>query len=447
MLSGHDTGFLTLRFRPSIDRVRHALILGRALKRLKMLGVGAEPLVPAQDLRRLRDLEAMAARKEIRIGPSLASYWRVDARRKGIDRSPTLMDVERVLSSIDEVEAVARDQGLVAASVDPSDDPMSGSQGYLDPAPIGIDARWIWTQGIDGQGIEFVDVEQGWLPNHQDLPAFAPIGTGHYDGNSPLVFNHGAAVLGIVAARDNQVGIVGIAPQATVRVSSVCVAGDRLGAENAFAAIWAAINANPAPNVLLLEDTVSNYPLEVGFLGSITAAIQLAVGAGVVVVEAAGNASADLDATFPVLNPAASSFVDSGAILVGSSLPSKDHERNPSSNFGLRVNCFAWGADIVTTGAYPSLTSTGPASYTNTFGGTSGASAIIAGAALLVMALHEARFGTLPSAGRVRDLLGSATGTSQAPPGNDWIGFMPDLAKIGEALLELPPPPQNIDVR
>jgi hypothetical protein len=323
---------------------------------------------------------------------------------------------------------------------------MSGSQRYLDPAPVGIDARWMWTQGIDAQGMEFVDVEQGWLPNHQDLPAFAPIGAGHYDGNSPLVFNHGAAVLGIVAGRDNQVGIVGIAPEATVRVSSVCVAGDRLGAENALAAIWAAINANPTPNVLLLEDTVSNYPLEAGFLGSITGAIQLAVGAGIVVVEAAGNASADLDAIFPVLNRGDSAFVDSGAILVGSSLPSMNHRRNPSSNFGSRVNCFAWGADIVTTGAYPSSTSTGSASYTNTFGGTSGASAIIAGAALLYMALHKSKVGSLPSARHVRDLLGSI-GSCQAPPGNDSIGVMPDLAKIGEALLDLPPPPQNINVR
>ncbi len=446
MLSGHDTGFLTLLFRPNIDRVRHALILDRALKRLKMSGLDAEPLVPTQDLHRLRDLEALAVRKEIRTGPSLASYWRVDARRKGVDRSPALAEVEGVLRSVEEVEAVERDQALVAASVDPSDDPMSGSQGYLDPAPVGIDARWVWTQGIDGQGLEFVDVEQGWLPNHEDLPACAPIGAGHYDGNSPLVFNHGAAILGIVAGCDNQVGIVGIAPEATVRVSSVCVAGDRLGAENAFAAIWAAISANPAPNVLLLEDTVSNYPLEAGFLGSITGAIQHAVGAGIVVVEAAGNAFADLDVTFPVLNRGDPAFVDSGAILVGSSLPSKNHERNPSSNFGSRVDCFAWGADIVTTGAYPSSTGTGPHSYTNTFGGTSGASAIIAGAALLFMALYKSKTGSLPSAGQVRGSLGSI-GTPQAPPGNDSIGIMPNLREIVERLFPTLSPPENVNVR
>ena len=41
-------------------------------------------------------------------------------------------------------------------------------QGYLNAAPEGIDAHWAWEK-TTGADVLFVDVEQGWTLNHQDL--------------------------------------------------------------------------------------------------------------------------------------------------------------------------------------------------------------------------------------------------------------------------------------
>src|SRR5687768_15983472 len=54
--------------------------------------------------------------------------------------------------------------------VAPADDPRSPNQGYLDPAPDGIDAEFAWGRpGGDGMGQRVVDLEQGWTLNHEDL--------------------------------------------------------------------------------------------------------------------------------------------------------------------------------------------------------------------------------------------------------------------------------------
>lgn len=43
-------------------------------------------------------------------------------------------------------------------------------QGYLGPAPQGIDAPAAWRRGVRGQGVWFADVEGGWNAKHEDLP-------------------------------------------------------------------------------------------------------------------------------------------------------------------------------------------------------------------------------------------------------------------------------------
>ena len=49
-------------------------------------------------------------------------------------------------------------------------DPRSKNQGYLEPAPNGIDAKYAWTcTGGDGAGTNVVDLEYGWDLNHEDL--------------------------------------------------------------------------------------------------------------------------------------------------------------------------------------------------------------------------------------------------------------------------------------
>jgi hypothetical protein len=86
---------------------------------------------------RIREFEARAKRSEFPPIHSLLSYWLVDARRQ-IDR---LEDLVKRLSALPGVDhAYPHSTGAVPV-VDPTDDTYAGTQGYLDAAPTGIDAR------------------------------------------------------------------------------------------------------------------------------------------------------------------------------------------------------------------------------------------------------------------------------------------------------------------
>ncbi|WP_315820771.1 hypothetical protein [Paraflavitalea speifideaquila] len=76
--------------------------------------------------------------------------------------------------------------------------------------------------------------------------------------------------------------------------------------------------------------------------------------------------------------------------------------------------------------------------YTSAFGGTSGASPIIVGAALIVQGMHKAAVGSLLSPRQMRDLLSNpATGTAQGTGIAGNIGIMPNLRAIIENTPEL----------
>ena len=95
--------------------------------------------------------------------------------------------------------------------------PFFNRQGYLAAAPNGIGVQAAWTKGVDGSPSSFVDLEQGWLLTHEDLPQNIRLLAGT---NRNTSFFHGCAVLGIVLAIDNAVGVAGIAPNTTAAVIS-----------------------------------------------------------------------------------------------------------------------------------------------------------------------------------------------------------------------------------
>ena len=77
--------------------------------------------------------------------------------------------VQEILNTAD-VEAAYVEPGPQPPPVAAFDDPLSINQGYLDAAPAGIDARWAWSL-VDGSGVGFADLEQGWTLAHEDLSA------------------------------------------------------------------------------------------------------------------------------------------------------------------------------------------------------------------------------------------------------------------------------------
>lgn len=338
------------------------------------------------------------------------------------------------LDALDDIETAYVEGGPTPPPVNAGNDPRNVNQGYLDAAPEGIDARWAWDH-TDGSGIGFVDLEQGWTLNHEDL---AGAGITIISGVNQAYKGHGTAVLGEVVAVDNTRGGVGIAPEASARVVSQYRTATNY---STAAAIISAADAMSPGDVLLLEaqTTVggSTYlPVEVE--PAVFDAIRDAVDAGIVVVEAAGNGSNDLDdftnaAGEHVLLRGDSDFRDSGAIMVGAASSAAPHTRLGFSNFGSRIDCYGWGQGIDTTG--DGWTGTSTTAYTGSFGGTSGASPIVTGAAVLLQSWQLAREGHALSPSSVRSWLSAELNTASDDPAVDRIGVMPNLRAIFEAII------------
>lgn len=390
-------------------------------------------------------LERQAQISEFPPLHSLTAYWRLDCR--GVEDVDALVEA---LQALPEVDVVYRELPVSQPQVNSADDPHCVRQTYLDPAPIGIDARWAWTQPAgDGAGVALIDLEQTWVLNHEDLTA----------RNATVIFNdnrylygyagdHGAAVLAEVAGVDNTVGVVGVAPG----VSSVRVVSHYEAATGTIfhvaAAVVAAVAALGAGDVLLLEvqrgTAGALLPTEID--AADFDAIRLASALGIIVVEAAANSGLDLNA-FPVLNPGHPNFRDSGAIMVGGAHSGLPHDRwiSPlgSSNHGARVNCYGWSENVTTAG-YGGLSPAGAPDaqkYTAGFYGTSAAAPIIAGAALIVQGAYQAASpGARLSPSQMRVLLADpATGTVQGTGKAGNIGVMPNLRAILTNALGLVP--------
>lgn len=363
-------------------------------------------------------------------GGNIFSFFSVDC--------PPGVDPEKLASYLNELSIVKKayfDPPGSEPIVSPNTNPRFSNQGYLDPAPDGIDVEGVWPQaggigitGADGEGISVIDLERGWTFDHEDL-----IGQGMSllhgnirDGSRA----HGTSVMGQICAVDNGLGCIGIT-SAVASANAVSYWGS-----SRPNAILAAIDNLEFGDVLLLEAQLSisgwsMMPIEV--LDAEYEAIRLASALGIIVVEAAGNGGNDLDTYTDaggnaIFNRTAAGFRDSGAIMVGAASSTSPHVRLGFSNFGSRIDCYAWGQNVNTT----SSNSSGSTNlYTSTFNGTSSASPIITGAAISVQGMAEQNMGYRFSPGQMRAILSNpATGTNSNNPGVDRIGVMPDLQAI-----------------
>ncbi len=364
--------------------------------------------------------------------PNFLTYFIVESPGASVEA------LLRELLTWNSVETAYLDTPASDPVVNPVDDPRTGNQGYLNMAPDGVDARFAWTQtGGDGAGMRFIDLEQGWTLTHEDLTAHgASVLFGTLVNSSRP---HGTAVLGEVCAVDNTVGCVGIAPN----IASLNVVSHSGSLANVPGAIFAAFGTLSFGDVLLLEvQTLTPFGFPVETQPAAFDAIRLATALGIVVVEAGGNGSNDLDnftdgAGLRVLDRTNANFRDSGAIVVGAGSSLAPHARLGFSSFGNRVDCYGWGENVDTS----SSTSAGVTNiYTATFNGTSSASPIVAGCALSVQGMAQASMGFRFSPRRLRTILSDpATGTLSNNPAADRIGVMPNLRNIAITVLAVAP--------
>jgi hypothetical protein len=104
------------------------------------------------------------------------------------------------------------------------------------------------------------------------------------------------------------------------------------------------------------------------------------------------------------------------------------------------VDCHAFGENVVTAGD-GSLAGTTPNNrYTNTFGGTSAAAAIVAGAVVVIQGMHRGVRGVPLTATEMRQVL-RTSGTPQGFGVPGLVGRMPDLKKAAIALSLVPSGP------
>jgi thermitase len=231
-----------------------------------------------------------------------------------------------------------------------------------------IDATTAWDQS-EGAGVTVAVVDTGILATHVDLADQIVPGWDFVDDDADPDdgFGHGTHVAGTIAASgQNNVGVVGVAPQAKL-LPLRALGNDGSGSSSDIAAAFAYAGDHGV--------RIVNASLGGGFSQTIKNAI--ASHPNTLYVVAAGNSSADADSyrgAFPCALPAAN------VICVGAS-DNRDRIAGFSNYGDVAVDLFAPGVDINST-YNVSDTSYG---YLD---GTSMASPHVAGAAALALSLH-----------------------------------------------------------
>ncbi len=240
---------------------------------------------------------------------------------------------------------------------------------------VWANAREICANGLDDDHNGYVDDCNGWdFGNNEKNP--------NPDAGATSA-EHGTHVAGIIAASANNVGTVGVAPEATIMALKVANTSGGMAESSLVAAIdYASANGAKVINMSL------GTPLGYGRadIAPEEDAIKRATTNGVTVVVASGNTGIDI--TTNSVWPAGLSVYNTGVITVGASTNSDTLAY--FSNTGAPVNLVAPGWWILS-----SILDSGWGSMS----GTSMATPYVAGGAALVLASGNA---TTPAAVRSR---------------------------------------------
>jgi len=194
-------------------------------------------------------------------------------------------------------------------------------------APRAIEAPTAWALGYTGLGVRVAVIDGGVYDTHPDLAgnidtyasrSFVDSGPPGLDGCSAKAYNceqgtfwHGTHVAGIIAARDNTAGVIGIAPQARIVAVKALHGGFGTFGSVVSAILYAAGQGRANIINMSLGAVVDrNDPGARELIQAMDDAIAFATARGVLVVVSAGNDSINLDenrnlVVIPASSPAA----------------------------------------------------------------------------------------------------------------------------------------------
>jgi subtilisin family serine protease len=220
-------------------------------------------------------------------------------------------------SAAEDIMVQWQDPAPIEAEITPYDEWFYGLQWNMEA----INAPAAWAASCTGAGVRIAIIDGGIDPTHPDLEpnmdtacsaSFVPGET--YDSDLGT-FWHGMHVAGIAAAADNGIGVIGVAPEATlISVKALH------GGSGSFAWVIGAILYSADPGAFGAGDCVRadiiNMSLGATFskaggagplIGALNKAVNFAASRGTLVVSAAGNDGLDLGQSGPVTSVPAES--------------------------------------------------------------------------------------------------------------------------------------------
>jgi subtilisin family serine protease len=200
------------------------------------------------------------------------------------------------------------EDGVVEEAVTPGDDRYINVLWNMGA----INASGAWAAGYDGAGVRVAVIDGGTCSAHPDVAPNLDVAASrsfvagfNYDDDTggPTAFRHACHVAGIIAARDNTIGTIGVAPRATIIackalhngsgsfaavIEAILYASDPLSAGGAGANI---INMSLGATFAKGGGNTGAGPL----VAAMNQAVNYATAHNVLVVCSAGNNALDLD--------------------------------------------------------------------------------------------------------------------------------------------------------
>ncbi len=302
-------------------------------------------------------------------------------------------------------------------------------------APQAIQAPEAWDAGFTGQDVRVAVIDGGIASNHIDLKdnidvaaskSFVP---GFNFNEDVGTFWHATHVAGIIAAEDNGIGTIGIAPHATIIAIKALHEGSGSFDAIISAILYAANEANAdIINMSLGAVFPRNSNEAAKLINALGSAINYAYQKGVTVIVAAGNDAIDFDHAYMYVSEPAeiqhvicvSATGPTGFAYGGTNFDDPAEYTNygqslitfaaPGGNDLLYPNGY-WYYDMILSPSY------GTGSYTWA-DGTSMAAPHVAGVAALIIQSHG---GSLSPA-KVEAILRSSADDLGKPGNDDYYG-------------------------